>query len=68
MFLSLGATALLAVLWTRNQGTPVVLLVQPLSGTSASGLYKTCASSGSGIGKRYLVTGAGEDAHVAKHS
>ncbi|KAG2445161.1 hypothetical protein HYH02_008629 [Chlamydomonas schloesseri] len=58
MFLSLGATALLGVLWTRNQGTPVVLLVQPLSGTSASALYKTCASSGSGIGKRYLVTGA----------
>ncbi|KAG2439545.1 hypothetical protein HXX76_004898 [Chlamydomonas incerta] len=46
------------MLWTRNQGTPVVLLVQPLSGTSASGLYKTCASSGSGLGKRYLVTGA----------
>ncbi|GIL49826.1 hypothetical protein Vafri_6123 [Volvox africanus] len=56
---SMFATAFLVIAWIRStQSTAVVLLVHPLSAKSAASVYKTCASSGSGLGKRYLVTGA----------
>ncbi|GLC40998.1 hypothetical protein PLESTB_000953800 [Pleodorina starrii] len=59
LLVALCATVGLVFVWLRStQGTAVVLLVHPLSSKSAASVYNTCASSGSGLGKRYLVTGA----------
>ncbi|PNH09780.1 UDP-glucuronate 4-epimerase 2 [Tetrabaena socialis] len=59
LIVSVCATVALLFLWSKSaQSTAVVLLVHPLGGRSAAQVYRTCASSGSGVGKRYLVTGA----------